>query len=57
VLTGGCFQNRVLAEGAIAGLRDAGIEPFWHERIPPNDGGLAVGQLLAAAQALRLEGR
>lgn len=57
VLTGGCFQNRVLAEGAIAGLRDAGIEPFWHERIPPNDGGLAVGQLLAAAEALRLEGR
>ena len=42
--------------GAIAGLRDAGIEPFWHERIPPNDGGLAVVQLLAAAQALRLEG-
>jgi hydrogenase maturation protein HypF len=57
VLTGGCFQNRTLAEWAIAGLRHAGMEPFWHERIPPNDGGLAVGQLLAAAQVLRGEGR
>ena len=56
VLTGGCFQNRALAEQAIAGLRSAGIEPFWHERIPPNDGGLAVGQLLAAAWVLRAEG-
>jgi hydrogenase maturation protein HypF len=55
VLTGGCFQNRALAEWAIAGLRKAGIEPNWHERIPPNDGGLAVGQLLAAAQVLRAE--
>ncbi len=57
VLTGGCFQNRALAEWTITGLREAGIEPFWHERIPPNDGGLSVGQLLAAAQVLRAEAR
>ncbi len=51
VLTGGCFQNRYLAERAIAGLRRAAIEPIWHERIPPNDGGIAVGQIVAASRA------
>ncbi|HET9317096.1 MAG TPA: carbamoyltransferase HypF [Vicinamibacteria bacterium] len=55
LLTGGCFQNRALTEGAVAGLRRAGIEPLWHERIPPNDGGLAAGQLLAAAHVLQAE--
>lgn len=53
ILTGGCFQNRRLAERAIAGLRHAGIEAIWHERIPPNDGGIAVGQIVAAARALQ----
>jgi hydrogenase maturation protein HypF len=57
VLTGGCFQNRALTEWALAGLREAGIEAFAHERIPPNDGGLAVGQLLIAAERVGAEGR
>jgi hydrogenase maturation protein HypF len=48
VLTGGCFQNRYLSERAIVRLREEGFEPFWHHRIPPNDGGVAVGQVLAA---------
>lgn len=47
VLSGGCFQNRYLSECAIEHLRASGFEPFWHQRIPPNDGGLAVGQLFA----------
>ena len=46
LLTGGCMQNKLLAEAAIAGLRRAGFKPFWHSRIPPNDGGLAVGQII-----------
>ncbi len=49
VLSGGCFQNRLLVEHAVARLRSAGFEPFWHRRIPPNDGGIAVGQVLVAA--------
>jgi hydrogenase maturation protein HypF len=53
VLTGGCFQNRYLSERTIARLREVGLEPYWHERIPPNDGGLAVGQILAAARELQ----
>lgn len=44
VLTGGCFQNRRLTGSAVVALRGAGLAPFWHARIPPNDGGIAVGQ-------------
>ena len=48
-LTGGCFQNARLTEAAVAALRAAGCEPIWHESIPPNDGGLALGQATWAA--------
>ena len=48
VLTGGCFQNRLLTRLAVLDLRAAGFEPVWHQRIPPNDGGIAVGQAVAA---------
>jgi hydrogenase maturation protein HypF len=48
VLTGGCFQNRYLTETAVARLEEAGFRPYWHQRIPPNDGGIALGQIAAA---------
>lgn len=50
LLTGGCFQNRRLSELAIAALQDAGFEPYWHQRVPPNDGGIALGQIMAATK-------
>ncbi len=50
VLTGGCFQNRYLAERAIGRLRHAGFEPVWHQHVPPNDGGIALGQAVWAAR-------
>jgi hydrogenase maturation protein HypF len=53
VLTGGCFQNAWLSEWTEAGLRNAGLDPLVHERVPPGDGGLALGQLLAARQRLQ----
>jgi hydrogenase maturation protein HypF len=55
VLSGGCFQNRVLLEGCVGALRRAGFTPFWHQRVPPNDGGLALGQLVIAANMLKRE--
>jgi hydrogenase maturation protein HypF len=55
-LTGGCFQNARLTERAVVLLRAAGFEPHWHHRIPPNDGGLAAGQIAYAAAAFGLEG-
>jgi hydrogenase maturation protein HypF len=52
LLAGGCFQNRLLLELAVECLADAGIEALWPQRIPCNDGGLALGQLLAAGWRL-----
>ncbi|HEV3166159.1 MAG TPA: carbamoyltransferase HypF [Isosphaeraceae bacterium] len=49
VLSGGCFQNRLLTERAHAMLTTAGFRVLTHRRVPPGDGGLAVGQLWVAA--------
>ncbi len=54
-LSGGCFQNRYLTERAIARLRAENFSPYWHQRVPPNDGGIALGQIAAAAWSLRQE--
>lgn len=47
-LSGGCFQNAYLMERTVHRLRAAGFQPYWHQRVPPNDGGLALGQAAAA---------
>jgi hydrogenase maturation protein HypF len=52
MLTGGCFQNRRLVERAIHRLRPQGFRPYWHQRVPPNDGGIALGQVVAARWGL-----
>jgi len=48
VLSGGCFQNRLLTERAIARLRDMGKRVFINRLVPPGDGGLPLGQALWA---------
>lgn len=48
VLSGGCFQNDRLTTTTRQLLENAGFEVYCHQQIPPNDGGLAVGQLYAA---------
>jgi hydrogenase maturation protein HypF len=50
VLGGGCFQNTCLLESTILALRAAGFQVFWPCQIPPNDGGLALGQLAWATR-------
>jgi hydrogenase maturation protein HypF len=55
-LTGGCFQNTILTEGAAAALRGRGFEPLIHRQVPANDGGLALGQVAVAATTLRGRG-
>jgi hydrogenase maturation protein HypF len=52
VLTGGCFQNKYLLERAIDRLNSEGFSTYWPERIPPNDGGIALGQIVAASRIL-----
>jgi len=52
ILSGGCFQNRRLTEMAVTRLREEGFRPYWHQRIPPNDGGIALGQIAAVASGI-----
>lgn len=49
VLSGGCFQNRHLTERIIRRLSEQGLDVYWHQKVPPNDGGLALGQLFAVS--------
>ncbi|MGI9056387.1 MAG: carbamoyltransferase HypF [Pyrinomonadaceae bacterium] len=51
-LSGGCFQNVALLQKAIALLSENEFEVFTHEKVPPNDGGLALGQAVIASQLL-----
>jgi hydrogenase maturation protein HypF len=52
VLTGGCFQNKFLSELATQRLKAEGFCPYQHRQIPPNDGGIALGQIAAAQREL-----
>jgi hydrogenase maturation protein HypF len=47
-ISGGCFQNKYLLERAVERLRQEGFRPYWHQRVPTNDGGISLGQTLAA---------
>ncbi|MBW3664170.1 MAG: carbamoyltransferase HypF [Actinobacteria bacterium] len=48
-LSGGVFQNVRLVEGVLAALTQAGFEVLTHRRVPPNDGGISLGQAVIAA--------
>ncbi len=48
VLSGGCFQNKHLTENVIPRLTEKGFKPYWHQRVPPNDGGISLGQIFVA---------
>ena len=48
LLSGGCFQNRLLQEQTCQALKTAGFEVYHHHLLPANDGGLAAGQIMTA---------
>jgi hydrogenase maturation protein HypF len=50
ILTGGCFQNKTLTEKATARLTQEGLIPYWNQQVPPNDGGISLGQIIAASR-------
>jgi hydrogenase maturation protein HypF len=52
VLTGGCFQNRYLTERSVQRLLEEGFRPYWHQRVPTNDGGIALGQIVAVSRKM-----
>lgn len=51
-LSGGVWQNMALLERAVRNLERGGFEVILHRQVPPNDGGLSLGQAVIAAQAL-----
>jgi hydrogenase maturation protein HypF len=56
VLSGGVFQNRTLLSRTMELLRDRDLRVLVPELLPPNDGGIAYGQLAVASARLAAEG-
>ncbi|GHO99960.1 carbamoyltransferase [Reticulibacter mediterranei] len=52
-LSGGVFQNRLLLEQLMTNLEERAFQVSINRRVPPNDGGISLGQLAVAAAHLR----
>jgi hydrogenase maturation protein HypF len=50
ILSGGVFQNRLLSEMIYTALTKQGLQVFTHRLVPPNDGGIALGQAAIAGR-------
>ncbi|MCQ4575130.1 MAG: carbamoyltransferase HypF [Candidatus Brocadiales bacterium] len=53
VLSGGCFQNKYLVEKTFRDLEREGFRVYTHQRVPPNDGGISLGQVAVAGHIWR----
>jgi hydrogenase maturation protein HypF len=52
-LSGGVFQNLLLLERVVTGLEGHGFRVLVHSRVPPNDGGISLGQAAVAGARTR----
>jgi hydrogenase maturation protein HypF len=50
ILSGGVFQNRLLTEMIYTAIAQKGLDVFTHRLVPPNDGGIALGQAAIAGR-------
>jgi len=53
VLSGGVFQNMLLLDRSFTILKECGFEVYTHHRVPPNDGGIALGQVIVANELIK----
>ena len=51
-LSGGVFQNILLLTSVMTNLQAKGFEVYTHSQVPPNDGGLSLGQVAVASALL-----
>ena len=52
-LSGGVFQNQLLLKQLMARLEEMAFQVYINRRVPPNDGGLSLGQIAVAAARLQ----
>lgn len=55
VLSGGCWQNSFLLEETLKALENRGCQVFTHRLVPPNDGGISLGQCMVALNSLEVD--
>jgi len=48
LLGGGCFLNKYLLESCARRLKASGLDVYWPREVPPNDGGISLGQAVIA---------
>ena len=53
VISGGAFQNRILLKETINILNKQGFQVFFPQKVPLNDGGIALGQIAIAQELIK----
>jgi len=53
-LSGGVFQNVTLLRRTVPLLQEAGFTVYTHHLVPPNDGGVSLGQVVIASMRMNV---